>query len=73
MCRSMGRTSTFPLIDRAIGGGLRDFIADRRAAGTSLEQIARQLDAEHDVSVATETIRRWCIEQGIEPSTGEAA
>lgn len=68
----MGRASIYPLADRLIDGGLRNLLSQRRAAGDSFEVIARSLATDHGVDVATETVRRWCIEQGIEPEAASA-
>lgn len=55
----MAATDTFPLVDRLIPGGLPKFLLEARAAGESFETIAFRLRSEHDVTVGSETVRRW--------------
>lgn len=61
-----GRQPLLPLIDRLLDGKLADYLSDRRAEGLSFDAIGRRLANEHDVSVTGETVRRWCVELGIE-------
>lgn len=70
---AMTRRAMFPLIDRALGGDLEARLREWRSTTppTSFEQIGHLLRAE-DVVVSSETVRRWCIELGIE-SDGNAA
>lgn len=61
----MARTSSFDLYDRILDGKLRQILADLRAEGHSLEEIAFRLRA-LDVQASGGTIGRWLKEQGIE-------
>ena len=69
----MTRRAMFPLVDRALGGDLEARLREWRTTSppTSYEQIGHLLRSE-DVVVSSETVRRWCIELGIE-SDGTAA
>lgn len=57
----MARLSTFPLVDRILGGTLATELEKRRADGQSFDAISRWLLTEHDVQVTAETVRTWCI------------
>lgn len=48
-----------------MGGRLREFITERIAAGTSFEQIARELAVNHGVNVSQSTIFRWARGYGL--------
>ena len=63
---AMPSTSSFPLVDRIVGGTLRGELARRRAAGESYAVIARWLAVEHQVDLTGETVRQWCRTLGIE-------
>jgi len=70
----MSRTSQYELADRLLGGTLTLKLASWRADGSSLEDIAYKLRAEHDINVSTATVYRWCAAQGItRPETEPAA
>lgn len=56
----MRGTTLRDLTDRVLGGELDRFLAERREAGLSYEQIARQLLADHQINVAATTVWRWC-------------
>ena len=58
----MATTSKFDLIDRLLDGRLPGMLAGWRAEGLTYEAIARKLDAEHDITVATATVYRWCAD-----------
>lgn len=63
----MARTSPLPLIDRLLNGKLEEELRRRRTApAESFETIARWLANEHNITVSSATVRRWCIEYGIE-------
>jgi len=64
----MGAQSTFDLYDRILGGQLRRLLADWRAEGLSLEDIAYRL-RDMDVQAKSVTVGRWIKEQGITPAT----
>lgn len=53
------RNGTFDLHDRAIGGGLADWLRAQRAEGVAWNEIAYRLRTEHDLKVSVETLRRW--------------
>jgi hypothetical protein len=57
----VARLSTFPLVDRILGGTLRTELEKRRAEGDSYDAIARWLATEHDIQVTDETVRGWCV------------
>lgn len=61
----MARTSTFPLYDRASGGGLKQRLRAMRRKGMTYEQIAAELRNE-GIDVASTTVFRWCRSEGIE-------
>jgi hypothetical protein len=61
----MAKRSTFPLVDRAVGGDLAGRLGAWRDEGLTYEQISRKLHAEHGIDVASTTVYRWCIEQGV--------
>lgn len=70
--RPMARTPLLrALVDRAVPGGLNDFLKSRRDAGDSYATIARALHSDHDIAVTAETVRVWCNDLGIcaEPAT----
>lgn len=68
----MARHSSFELYDRILDGKLRSIIADLRAEGHSLEEIAYRL-RDKDVKASAGTIGRWIKEQGIAPAPKEPA
>lgn len=51
--------SQFPLVDRLVGGDLKERIAAWRAEGLSFNDIAIRLREEHGIAVTDETVRRW--------------
>jgi len=51
-----------PLVDRILEGKLTDRLTQWRDEGLSYDAIARRLDADHDIGVTAETVRKWCIE-----------
>lgn len=61
-----GRQPLLPLIDRLLDGKLADYLTEHRTAGLSFDAIGRRLANEHDVNVTGETVRRWCVELGVE-------
>ena len=56
----MAPGTTFPLVDKALGGNLAKWLTDWRADGKSYETIARLLHSEHGIDVSTATVYRWC-------------
>lgn len=62
-----------PLVDRILGGRLREELTDRRLKGDSYATIARWLYEEHQVEAVGETVRRWCNELGIEKPEAASA
>lgn len=63
------RQSTFPLADKALNGNLEAILRDLRSQGLSLEQTAFRLQSDHDLTVSTATVHRWCATLGIEKAT----
>lgn len=53
-------TPIHPLVDRILGGKLDERLKAWRAEGLTYDGIARRLDAEHDIDVTSETVRKWC-------------
>ena len=68
----VARNDTFPLIDRLVPGGLKEFLSKAREAGDSCEAIAYSLRHDHDIAVSTETVRKWCHRVGAERSEASA-
>ena len=62
----MARTASYPLIDRLLDGRLEDALRERRTGGQSFADIARWLLTEHQLTLSTDTVRRWCIDLSIE-------
>lgn len=61
MVLPMARTPLLrELVDRAVPGGLTDFLQSRRDAGDSYATIARALHADHAIAITAETVRVWC-------------
>lgn len=58
---AVARPSTFPLIDRLVGGDLAALLQAWRSEGLSNIEIADRLRTRHDVKVSHETVRRWLI------------
>lgn len=72
--RPMARTPLLrALVDRALGGGLCEFLQSRRDAGDSYATIARALHSDHDIAVTAETVRVWCSDLEIVAQPAEAA
>lgn len=69
----MTRRAMFPLVDRALGGDLEARLREWRSTSppTSFEQIGHLLRAE-EVVVSSETVRRWCIDLGIDDGPAAA-
>lgn len=67
----MARASSFDLYNRILDGKLRDILAELRAEGNSLEEIAFRLRA-MNVQASGGTIGRWLKEQGITTTSAEA-
>lgn len=61
--------STWDLADRLFDGKLAVRLATEVAAGDSFDTIASRLTAD-GIAVSRETVRRWCIELGIDTSRG---
>lgn len=59
-------TPIYPLVDRILDGQLADELQRRRAAGDSYQTISRWLEREHDITVTTETVRKWCVDTDAE-------
>lgn len=69
----MARPSSLPLVDRLLDGALRTELEGRRAAGDSYAAISRWFLLDHDLTIAPETVRKWCGTLGIEKPEPEAA
>lgn len=65
MVCAMSRTSTYPLVDRILGGTLGALLRTRRSEGASFDGIARELENKHRVRVSADTVRRWCADEGL--------
>lgn len=63
----MAPKDTFPLADRALGGTLTKRLRRWHNEGKSLHGISALLRDE-GIEVSTETVRRWCIREGIDTS-----
>jgi hypothetical protein len=55
-------------VDLLLDGRLREVLTELREAGTSTEQIARQLLTQHGAVVSTRTIANWCKQLRIIPT-----
>jgi hypothetical protein len=62
---NMGRSSLFPIADKALDGELEARLRAARAAGRSFADISRELHNE-GVPLSAETVRVWCRDLGIE-------
>lgn len=49
----------YRMADRMTGGRLAEILAERRARNQSLEQIVRELYAEHGIEVTRQTLASW--------------
>lgn len=58
----MARSSTIPLVNRIIPGGLEPFLRAARDNDETFADITYRLRAEHDIRVTEETVRRWCAQ-----------
>lgn len=70
---SVPPTSTFALVDRALGGRARDYLAALRSEGLSYADMAWRLHADHGLKYTGETLRQWCIDLDIATKPTEAA
>src|SRR5690606_17504463 len=57
--RLMARTSTYHAYDRLLEGRLGPLLLDAKRDGRSVEDIAFELRAEHEIRVSVATIYRW--------------
>jgi hypothetical protein len=57
--------SLYPLLDRLAGGTLAQRLTEWRSEGLSYDEIARRVADLTGEVVNGDSIRRWCIEQGI--------
>lgn len=55
----MGRTATFPLYDRMLGGRLAVLLQRWRDEGLSHASIADRLAQDYDIHVTGKTVGRW--------------
>ena len=62
----MPPTSTFPLVDAIYSGTLEQRLRDWRDDDLSHESIARQLFVERGITTSMSSVRRWCIDLGID-------
>lgn len=62
----MAKPSMSYLVDRLLDGKLEQELRSRRAAGAAFDTIARWLATEHAIDVSSVTVRRWCLDLGIE-------
>lgn len=57
---AMARTSTFPLVDRLLGGQLAALLRSWHDDDTvSLDEMVYRLRSEHEVTVSRSTVARW--------------
>lgn len=71
----MARQELRPLVDKALGGTLEQWLRDRVAAGDSTYTIRDLLRDDHGIEVSAETVRTWCNDYGIDlrPSREKAS
>jgi hypothetical protein len=62
----MANRSTFPLVDALFDGKLEDRLREWREDEQSHETIARLIRDEKGAGVTLSTVRRWCIDLGID-------
>lgn len=62
----MANRSTFPLVDALFDGKLAERLREWRKADQSHETIARLISDEKGVVITLSTVRRWCIDLGID-------
>lgn len=55
----MGRTSTYHLHDRLLGGTLKALLLESKAQGKTAEDIAFELRRDYDLKVSVSTVHRW--------------
>lgn len=55
----MGRSSTYPLVDRILDGRLAEHLTAWKAEGLSLVDITFRLRSDHDIRVSVATVQRW--------------
>jgi hypothetical protein len=60
------------LVDRVLGGRLETLLRQWAADDLALIDIVFRLRQDHDIKVSTETVRRWCMELGIEKGSTSA-
>jgi hypothetical protein len=48
------------LVDRVLGGRLRDVLQRYRDDGLTLDEMAVRFKTDHDIKVSREALRRWC-------------
>lgn len=61
----MASTSTLPLVDRLIPGGLEQFLAETRGRGDSFQTVVLKLREQHGITRSAPTIKEWCEHYGI--------
>lgn len=69
----MATGTTFPLVDRIMEGRLDEQLRQWRSENLSYEQIARRLLTDHEVDINSTTVRRWCIDLGIDTPKARAS
>lgn len=69
----MATGTTFPLVDKIMEGRLDEQLRRWRSESLSYEQIARRLLTDFEVDINSTTVRRWCIEQGIDTPKARAS
>lgn len=55
----MARTSTYPLVDRALGGRLDTLLSQWQADKVPLSEMSFKLRTEHGIKVSASTLGRW--------------
>jgi hypothetical protein len=69
----MANRSTFPLVDALFDGKLEERLREWRSAKVSHEEIARLIHEEKGAAPTLSTIRRFCIDLGIDNQPQDAA
>lgn len=55
----MGRSSTYPLVDRILDGRLAEILTAWNDEDLSLLEMTFRLRTEHDIRVSVATVQRW--------------
>lgn len=58
--------ASFDLFDRLMGGRLERRLRSLADEGHTYVRMAERLRSDNDIDVSHETVRRWCLDLGIE-------